>query len=145
MADLTITISNHISPVGPGAATQWGAFLWGQSDWGSAGDSLQAVDKLISNSEALTSAMLFDATHAISEQLSLDSAVSNSAIKVISNSLAVVSETTNQQLKSGSWNYVFTGPTTDSDDRSITQYTEVDPTGPTWTSAAAVSTTWSES
>lgn len=128
MADFTQSITNSLSPVGPGPTSQWGTMVWGVDYWGSgSADLVCAVEKLLTNSST------FDSSIA---QLALD--------HVISETLSVASETTNEGLADGSgYSYVFVGPATNAESRDQSNYTSGTAQSSTWTSGSAGSTSWS--
>lgn len=127
MADFTVTISNNLYAFGDSPSTQWGNFLWGEGFWGEgSADLATSVEKLLENTIDSSDAKYL------------------SAEVVVSNSIDTLSETTSEDLKNGVWNYVFTGPTSDNENKSISTYVAASDPNRTWASAATVTTVWSE-
>lgn len=127
MADFTKTVSNTLDLFGESPSSLWGFFTWGVDKWGDGSKDL-AVDivKLIDNSQVISDA------------------ISLSSIKVVANNLTTESETTSETLSDGSgWNYIFTKPTTDAENRNITSFTSVAPASNAWASASVTTTVWS--
>lgn len=128
MADFSITVSNSISCLGPGPTTKWNAFDWGTGLWGAGSVDLQT-----------------DTVKAISEAIALADtlAVSAQFMRTITNEISGTFEMSSETLKSGNWNYVFTKPTTDAENRNPNAFTEVTDPSTTWASGVATSTSWS--
>lgn len=91
MADLSQTITNAVNCFGMGASSKWGA-NWGEFLWGE-GTNDVAVDvgKLITNSQAQTTAVPIDTNKVIVNTQASTSTLSFDTDKVIANSQASVS------------------------------------------------------
>jgi len=129
MADFTVTISNSIRPLEE--ATLWGTAEWGTSFWGYGSETIAlAADKSLEESLQLS-----------------DSFVSEGGYNaVISNSILTAFEMINGNLVDASgYNYVFTGPSTNADQRNETSFTIITDGTTTWAPASSTTTTWSES
>jgi len=109
MTDHTITISNSVGVFGMARTTEWNNFNWDEALWGEGTNGLVTkACKLISNSLVSTSA------------------VSKKISKLVTNSLPVSSDPSNQTKRTGNgYKYVFRKPSTNADDRALTQWTEV--------------------
>lgn len=127
MANFTITISNSLNVLGPGPSTCWNNFNWGSGYWGAGSNDLPCeIEKLIDNSLAPTCD------------------ISKEVERTIDNSLSATFEAISEGLTSGGWDYVFTRPSTDAEDRTNAQYQETSRPNTTWTSATAGGSSWSE-
>lgn len=133
MANFTITVTNSVSTFGPAPSTKWGAgspytMTWGVSQWGEGTEDLPT-----------------EMTHSIDAQsLSFDSALFLDAEKFLDNTLGFSSETTSEGLKSGNgYSYVFTGPTTEGENRNLSTYSSPAAGSITYTSASVAQTSWS--
>jgi hypothetical protein len=133
MADLTITITNSVSCFGLPEPNLWGTLEWGLSSttnaWGYGNNSVGlSVEKLISESQ------------------SLDTAVAKESELTVSSSLDVDSETGSETLTDGSgYSYVFPRPTTEAEERVIPVYAEGLEPSTIFTDTTEPSTSWSES
>jgi hypothetical protein len=128
MADWTQTVTNSLGLHGPGPTTKWGEFNWGEANWGSGTEDLvTTIGKYLSNTETLSDSL------------------SKKTIKNLSDTIDVSEDMSSQELFDGDgYNYVFTLPTTEGENRSTVEWTESTDPSTTWTSATAGSTTWSE-
>lgn len=132
MANHTISISNSINSFGPAPSTKWGTgsvynMTWGSSKWGEGTIDLQVdVVKILTNSVILSGAVnIFD------------------IVPVISNSLVFTSETTNEGLRTANgYYYLFTGPTTEAENRNQSTYISGTGASTSWTQASAAGGTW---
>ena len=129
MADWTISISNSLNLFGAGPSSLWYKHNWGEFLWGEGTeDMIHGIFKVIDNSQ------------------SISDTVSKSITRKVTNNLAMTSAMTEEMLKDGSgYNYVFVKPSTDGEDRSLTQWSSADIGDvATYTCAAAGGTTWTE-
>ena len=127
MADHTISITNTVNTFGPWPE-KWGIMQWGVDKWGEGTQDLPCdVGKFIDNATALDGNTL---------HLSVG--------KLISNETALAFETSGESLKDpAGYNYVFTKPDTDAENRTTASFTAAAAASTTYTSAAAASTSWS--
>lgn len=110
MADHSITISNQITMLGPAETSKWGVMVWGVNDWGTSRDLQTLVEKLISNSITPSQSIAgFDVVKA-----------------AIRDEISGTFEMTSENLKDGEgYSYVFVKPSTEAENRALTQWTEV--------------------
>jgi hypothetical protein len=133
MADHTIAVTNAVNCFGPAPSTKWGTntpytMTWGSSKWG------EGTEDLIVSIEKILTA----------ETLTLTDAFYKNPNKLIENSVTWSSETTLEALQSGNgYYYVFVGPTTDAESRTLSTYSSQAAGSTTYTSASVASTTWS--
>jgi hypothetical protein len=133
MADLTITISNTITCFGLPEPNLWNGFNWGLSSsinaWGYGNNSVGlSVEKLITESQSLATAIAKESEVMVSSPLDIDS------------------ETGSETLTDGSgYSYVFPRPTTEAEERVIPVYSEAPEPTTDFATAAEPSTNWSES
>ncbi len=131
MANLSITISNTLSVFGATPPSLWGVMVWGVDNWGyGSSDLLENVDKLVSNT------------------LTLDSAVALQVEwnPVISNTLTLTEDMTSETLADrsgeGAWLYEFPGSVTNAESRVISSFTASSEATASFTVASAPTTTW---
>ena len=117
MADLSITISNTLTPVGIGEKNCWGTMLWNEH-WGSKADAWQDVGKGVANTLSLSDATSGKAiTHQIdASALSIVDSVWKDVALSQSNSIAVASSVRITR-QSGNWSHIFPTPTEDGADK----------------------------
>jgi hypothetical protein len=128
MADFSITISNSVNVFGASPSTKWNDFQWGVGTWGEGTNSIiKEVDKALAETLTLTDALTLETDF----------------VRTIDNSLALESDMSFEGLKSGEWSYVFTGPTTNAENRPAASFTIRANGSTVWTSGAATSTSWS--
>tara|TARA_R110000868_G_scaffold62962_3_gene189964 strand:- start:18810 stop:19253 length:444 start_codon:yes stop_codon:yes gene_type:complete len=146
MADFTITVVNKLYAFGPDVTTPslWGTFQWGGQWLYSSSGLTTETEKLISNSLVPSSAETFDVEKSIFEILLPDDVFTRETDRTISNTLDVVFDTSNEGLLSGDWNYVFTRPSTNAENRTSAIFTEQTSPNTTWASGVATSTSWSD-
>jgi len=126
MADATITVSNAFNFFGLAATNKWGEHNWGAFNWGEGQNAMvKNVDKLIEDSSTWVSAITKEQAHLVSESLSL------------------TEDLTSEDLTNGNWNYIFTKPTTQAENRSTATFTVITEQADSWTRVSATSTTWS--
>jgi len=108
MADHTISIANTLNFLGAGPASLWNTMEW-EETWGfGTVDFITSVFKLITNTQSFSDAL------------------EKKYLKQINNSQTIDGEATDQILMdSAGYKYIWTRPSTDADDRSNTQWTEV--------------------
>jgi hypothetical protein len=149
MANYNITISNSLNTFGLAPSDKWNDWNWNAFKWGEGTEDLQVFINLIVNTSALapTSDMYFRFMH----MLDIGSTALTSAIDAylytgisISNSLSITGDMLSETLMdSAGYNYVFSGQTTNAEDRFSPTYASQTANTTTWASAAASSTTWS--
>jgi hypothetical protein len=117
MADLSITISNTLTPVGIGEANIWGTMLW-NDHWGSMADAWQDVNKGIANSLSLADTIPGKViTHRIDDNtLTLADSVEKAVTISQLNSIGVASLVVITR-QSGNWTHIFPTPTQDGADK----------------------------
>lgn len=146
MADFTITISNRLYPLGPDVCTPslWGTFQWGGKWLFSATDLITDFVKLVTNSITPSDDYFLSTGKLIDNQIVPDEALVKESIKVVDNSISPSFETSNESLALQSWNYVFTKPSINAEDRTTATFTANSRPTNVWTSiTAATSTSWS--
>ena len=129
MADYTKNISNALNVFGASPSSQWGIMNWGDK-WGEGtADLPTSLSKLVDNSQSLSDTNAYTATYNVT----------------IENLQEITSDLTYEDLQDGSgYNYVFTKPTTNAEDRSITEWDDVAGDTESWTSQTTSSQSWSE-
>ena len=127
MAALSKTISNSTSLFAGGGSSLWNAHNWGAFNWGEGTvDMITNVRKLISNSQASTSAIL-------RKQVS----------KLTGSSVTTLSGPSSERLMDGNgWYHTFISNTEEGEDRDFAIWSNVTDGGATWVEET-VSTTWS--
>jgi hypothetical protein len=129
MADFTITVSNSINVFSLAPATEWNEFNWGTGFWGYGSNSIPFEVEKILTTEALT---LLDA-------------FSKEPEKVLENSISASFEMVSETLQDSQTFYeVFTRPTTEAENRSLTTFTEDSDTTTSWTEDDPPASSWSE-
>ena len=125
MADLSITISNTITPVGIGEKNCWGTMLWNEH-WGSLSDAWQDVGKGITETLNLSDAIAGkDITHRIDDNtITLSDSVGKGPDKSVENDMTLASavEVTRQ---SGDWDHIFPLPTGEGTDKLFDSFDQV--------------------
>lgn len=128
MADFTITISNQVDVFGATPASLWGVVEGDVGNWGySSQEFPHNIGKFISNSQSLSDSF----TKKVS--------------RIYGNDLSIDSDVTNLELLDGNgYNYVFTLPTIDADEKADDIWTD-ESIGDvvTYTSAGINNTEWS--
>lgn len=137
MADASITISNSMRCFGAGPSTKWGAswgagsqytMTWGSAKWGEGSEDIHhEMTKLISNSEALTSAETFNVEKALAVTLSVTEDMAEETLQ-----------------DSAGYYYNFPKPSRDAEDRSLTSWTEGADGSTNWTEVNPNDQTWTE-
>lgn len=130
MANFTKTITNTVNCFGP-APTFWNFFNWGSGKWGEGSQGLvKSNNKAIANSQSISD----------------DYVTLFYAIITITNQISTAFEMTQETLTDAAgYNYVFTGNTTNSDDRVDTVYQNTSSAAVSWTADTKPTTTWSDS
>lgn len=149
MANWTQTIVNGIAVVGIPKASLWGTMVWGTDNWGMQSDLPTDTVKLVDNSLTPTGAVYrFDVTHITDGNTLTPDGMTLSLepnALLMTNSLSLSTDITEGYLTDGSgYYYYFTGDTTDGESRSIADWNESNPTGPTWTESDPTGPTWTE-
>lgn len=129
MADFTQTITNAVGIFGH-APSLWGTMIWGQDNWGDGSQTLSKDVEKNLDAEALTLADSYskDVEHPLDAQ-----------------SIATAFEMTGETLQDGNGYYeVFVRPTTDAEDRNLTEFDEESRTSSSWTEATGPNDDWSE-
>lgn len=145
MAALSITIANHIGLFAMEPTSKWGTLNWGNENWGTvvAGFPI-LVDKLIANSEALTTNLQFEFIKLITNSEPVTSTILIEYEKFYTDTFDLAGDLSSESLKDGSgYNYVFVKPTTEAENRDMSEYTQIADPGSSWTSLSAGSTIWS--
>jgi len=126
MAALETTISNSLNLFAGGPSSLWNAYNWGEFNWGEGTtDMIHTVEKLIANSQALTSAL-----------------GEKSAEKLLSGTITTLSNPYLEELHDGSgYRHVFVSNTTDGEERDPVTWSEGSSSG-SW-GEVTTSTTWS--
>lgn len=127
MADHTLTIQNSMNLFGGGPPSLWNSHNWGEFNWGDGTVEIpHAIFKFIDNTTTLT-----DTLNKIST-------------KLISNNQSFTTSMPVQSLKDAQgYNYLFTKPTIDSEERANTSWDDANIGDvATWVCQAAGSTTW---
>jgi len=129
MADFTITVTNNLNVFGASPSTKWNDFLWGSGLWGEGTNSIvKDIEKTVVESLVLTDALTLETDFALN----------------VTNTMGLESNLTSETLTQGDWNYVFTKPTTNAQNRNLNSFTVLASPTNTWTSAAVTSgATWS--
>lgn len=129
MADFTKTVSNTINVFGGSPTSNWGVMIWGTDKWGEGSVDLPvAVEKLIENTQSFSDDYSNEVEHSVDM-----------------GSVTVSSETVSEGLQDGSgYSYVFPGPTTENENKNISNWSSATADTETWTSGSVGSTTWSE-
>lgn len=126
MADHSISISNTINCF-ESPSSLWGFMVWGTDTWGDGSQDLYtSTGKLIEDSQDSNSSVLNSAGHIIDSQ-----------------EIVPESDITEIIVSSGSWDYVFPLPTTNSDIAAHTTYTPISNNAVSWSCATVGSTLWS--
>lgn len=126
MADLTKTITNTLTVLGPTPASEWGSMVWGQDNWGETKDFELEIGKWLAESVNLTDAYNFGIAHKISEGFSVSSSIDLVA------------------LQDGSgYTYILKGAS-DPNDRYFPTYTEQTASDPSYTEDTANDPGWSD-
>jgi hypothetical protein len=109
MVDLTKNISNSMTLYGVKPTNKWNVAVWNVNKWGTGDiDLREEVGKFIG------------------ETLTLSDSVGKQNVKNIVETLTIVSDATDMYLiDRNGWYRVFPKPTTDSDERTNTVWTEV--------------------
>lgn len=108
MANLTNTVTNSLSLYGIKPTNRWNVMQWESNKWGSGDQDLkQAMTKSLGESLVSTSAVGKFQTKRINETISVDSDASNMLL-----------------IDRNGWLRVFPKPTTDSDKRANTVWSE---------------------
>ena len=131
MADFTKTISNSVNAFGGGPSSKWGeanypyTFTWGTTKWGEGTFSIVfSVEKLIENSTAPDTTLIFEVEKLVSEAFTASGDMSGEA------------------LSDGLWNYVFTSDTTEGEQRDSANWSDTSQASTSYTCIAAASTIW---
>jgi hypothetical protein len=125
MADLSITITNTITPVGIGEKNCWGTMLWNEH-WGSQADAWQDVGKGIANTLDLADSIAGkDITHRIDDNnITLSDATGKGTNKAVENDL-VFASAIDVVRQSGDWNHIFPLPTEEGTDKLFDGFGQV--------------------
>lgn len=129
MADLSITIDNDLTLLGPTPANEWGTLIWGTDVWGESRNFDLLIEKCLS------------------EQISFSDSISAGVqyAKILLNTLSLASDADLCCLQDGSgYNYVENG-SSDLDDRYFPSYTEDSKDSIVYTEDTANDTDWSNS
>ncbi len=110
MTDFSKTISNSIDLFGSAQTTKWDGFNWDENNWG------ESLDKL-----TISVLKNFNESIIPSDSLSVSANFNRSFSDSISISYANIDE----NLYEGEWQYVFTKPTIDAEERTSITWTEV--------------------
>jgi hypothetical protein len=106
-----MTISNSIDCFGLGLDSQWGVMVWGVDSWGenTSNEIVNYITKVIDNT------------------LSPDTTISLAAdyVRTVEDTLSLSFETEDEIIQVENWEYVFTKPTTDAEERSQASWIEV--------------------
>ena len=128
MADLTITVAIGLNLFGAAPSSKWNEINWGDN-WGFG-----------------TNTTLFAVEKAISENQAIDVSVSKESAHLVASSLGVDSETGSETLTDGSgYSYLLPRPTTEAEDRIQTTFSDVSEPTTSFSSATEPTTNWSES
>lgn len=133
MADFSQNISNSVNVFGNEKSTIWGqgeypyTMTWGTTKWG------EGSYTILCNIEHLVA---IGSTSLTWEQTRLETE------KLISETLTPAFETSSETLQNGIWYYVFSGGTTEAENRINTSYTSGATTTASYTCLTAQSTTW---
>ena len=128
MADYTKTITESVTMLGMSDANLWGTFLWGEL-WGSSEDLRKEFDQApLGNSVTLTDALGKDFVR-----------------DFITNNIAMDDPQLSSIMRAwGIWDYVFTKPTTDGDEKIFDQFSKVSDGSTSWTKTTDGSTSWTK-
>lgn len=127
MADFTQTITNEFQLFGAEPTNLWGTMEWGNDNWGYGSDVVVHIEKILDSQDlTLTTALNFDATNLITNSLTMTTAMDELFL-----------------VDSEGFYHVFTGNTTEGENRVMTDYTEAGAAGGDWSEQSPPSTSWS--
>jgi len=127
MVDYVQTCTNGIDLFGGAATVQWGNFNWGEEAWGTIAENLViSVSKTIAETASFTDLYTKDITTQYDNTLNLSDAYSKGfTLDTIMETIALSSDPSSEVLYEDDWQYVFTKPSTNAEDRSNTTWSEV--------------------
>lgn len=127
MTAFAITVTNSMSVLGGGPASNWGTMIWLTDYWGEGStDYIQSVGKLIAAGTITVD----------------DSNLFNSS-KVFTNSLDVTGDMYSEGLGDGrGYSYLFQDRTTEGESRSTNSWTSATAGTAAWATATVCSTSW---
>lgn len=148
MTAFTTTITNYLTPVGPGPATLWDATtsIWDLAKWGDGTiDILTNVQKLISESQGSTTSLLnFSISKVISESESLNSSVANTPFKLLLETQTMSVRASSEMKGDGTvWDYDFAPLTSNFVSMATATFTLVTNNSTVWTSGTTNVIGWS--
>lgn len=143
------TFTNSIVMFGPSPTTKWGSFLWGTGLWGEKGSALNTYAEFLrtkANSVAPTSTVstVAEFYRTKTNLITPTDLFSKHKAFIIQNDLTLTFETSDEELTDGNgYNYVFTKPANNAENRDITSYTSGASLSDLFTVSSPVTTTWS--
>lgn len=145
MTEHTKTISNSLQCLGLGYPTIWNSFLYGTGVWGEGSIGIgQDVVKALPVTYGLATSRMKDIGGSVNITLPIDLIPCKEAeITVTSTFTPLTFETSSETLSIGIWDYVFTKPSTNAEDRTPASFTSVSTASGSWTSNVTASTVWS--
>ena len=131
MADHVKTLAERVNMFGLAPSTKWNQFAWGVGSWGEGTSEItREVEKVLSSDFLPSSDSLINEV----EKLLHD----------VLDTFQIEMEMTDTELTdSAGYNYVFPGPTTDSEAQMRSDWEEESNDGLSWTSGTAGGTSWS--
>jgi hypothetical protein len=127
MADFTQTVTNSLSVLAASPGTEWNDFNWGEQNWGQDEDLWTDTGKWLSENLYLTVALHKDFVKSpISETITLTEDLSS-----LSKSIGI-------------WDYVFTKPTVEGQDKVFDESSKVSDADTAWSDVSEASSTWSD-
>ena len=127
MADLTQTITESMTMLGMGEVALWGVFEWGEN-WGYTGELETETDKCLTNSLTMT-----------------DSRANEVDLEPFRNGIAIDESVVEAIMRAwGIWDYVWTRPTSDGDQKVFDESTAVSGTSSTWNAVSDGSADWED-
>ncbi len=145
MADFTQTITNQFELFGASPVNYWGSLEWGTDNWGTTEDFDLVIGKVIGETSAITTANVFDVITDYTNSTTITTTiVKDTTLSISVGELVVLADQGSQTLQDAAGFYhVFSGNTTDGENRVITDYTEVAGGTGTWSIVTSPSSTWS--
>jgi hypothetical protein len=126
MADFTQTVTNSLQTMGSSEPTLWNAMEWGTDLWGYTDDVWTDLDN-----------------DPILNTLTLSDSLFKEFVKApLTETITFTEDLTSIMRAFGIWDYVFTKPTSDGDEKVFDQFTRVSDPDDDFTQVSDGSTTW---
>jgi hypothetical protein len=104
----------------------WNNFNWGEQNWGQDED------------------LWTDTNKGIFETLNIEDVLHKSVTLTITNTLTLTENLESITKSIGNWNYVFTKPTTEGDEKVFDESSKVADSDTSWSDVSEASSTWSD-